>query len=284
MGESIMANLFSGLEALGLKKLSEMNIYESKQEVASSKAVSAEKPTMTEEDIIFDKTHMCPACDNEFKSKMVKAGKVKLQALDTDLRPKYMGVDPLKYDAILCPHCGYTALNRYFKYLTTTQSKLIKEAISSSFRGVKEGETILSYDDAITRHKLALVNAIVKRAKTSEKAYICIKTAWLLRGKKESLPKETPNYNKIIADLEKEEYDFIEKAYEGFDEAFSKENFPMCGMDENTLTVLIADLARKIGKTEEAGRWISKILVSKDANDRIKEKARDIKELMKEEK
>ena len=54
----------------------------------------------------------------------------------------------------------------------------------------------------------------------------------------------------------------------------------MCGMDENTVTYLVADLARRCGKFDEAGRWISKVLVARDANERIKSKARDLKELI----
>ena len=107
---------------------------------------------------------------------------------------------------------------------------------------------------------MALVNSIVKKAKVSERAYTCLKTAWVIRGKYESLPADTPNYKKVIQKLIKEEMEFINNAYEGFSEAFMKESFPMCGMDENTITLLVAELARKIGKIDESSRWISKIL------------------------
>ena len=62
--------------------------------------------------------------------------------------------------------------------------------------------------------------------------------------------------------------------------AFSKESFPMCGMDELTVTYLLADLARRVGRYEESSRWISKVLTSRQANERIKNRARDIKELL----
>lgn len=277
-----MANLFSGLEGFGLKGLSDINIYDEKEKEGSGTAATVEKVTFSEEDILFDKTHECPVCDKEFKAKMVKAGKVKLHSLDTDLRPKYQFVDPLKYDAILCPHCGYAALSRFFKYVVNSQATLIKQNISASFKGVQETGATFSYDDAIVRHKMALLNTIVKKAKTSERAYTCLKTAWIIRGKGESLPKDTENYSIIIANLQKEELEFINNAYVGFEEAFMKENFPMCGMDENTMTLLVADLARKTKRYDEAGRWISKVLISRDANERIKSKAREIKEMIKE--
>ncbi len=279
-----MANLFSGLEAFGLGNLSEMDIYDEKEKEEAKKQIEEGKPSFSEEDIIFDKTYSCPVCDQEFKTKTVKSGKVKLLALDTDLRPIYQDMDPLKYDAIVCPNCGFAALGRFFKYVSSTQIALIKKNITASFRGIKEVGTTFSYDDAITRHKLALVNAIVKKSKTSERAYTCLKTAWVIRGKTEHLPKELPDYDKQLIELEREELDFVAKAYVGFEEAFSKEDFPMCGMDEPTITLLMAELARRISKFDEAGRWISKVLISRDANERIKTKARDIKDLIKEQK
>ncbi len=279
-----MANLFSGLEQFGLSNLSEINVYDEKEKEESKEPAAEAKASFSEEDIIFDKTHICPVCDKEFKAKMVKSGKVKLLSLDTDLRPRYQLADPLKYDAILCPFCGYTALSRFFKYVTNTQASLIKKNISASFHGVKETGNILTYDDAITRHKLALVNAIVKKSKTSERAYTCLKTAWLIRGKAENLPKDTADYAVVMENLVKEELEFLSKAYEGFIEAFSKETFPMCGMDENTITLLAADLARKLKRYDEASRWISKVLIARDSNERIKSKAREIKEMIKEEK
>jgi uncharacterized protein (DUF2225 family) len=111
-----------------------------------------------------------------------------------------------------------------------------------------------------------------------------LKTAWVIRGKSEHLPKNLPDYDKQLVELGKEELDFIAKAYDGFEEAFSKEVFPMCGMDENTITLLVADLARRIGKYEEASRWISKVLIARDANERIKAKAREIKDMIKDNK
>ncbi len=279
-----MAGLFSGLEEFGLGNLSGMDIYDSKEKDKLNNQEKDKKPSFSEEDVIFDKTFTCPACDQEFKSKMVKSGKVKLLTLDTDLRPIYENFDPLKYDAIVCPSCGFSALNRFFQYVTSAQVGLIKKNITAAFRGIKEEGPILTYDDAVSRHKLALVNAVVKRAKTSERAYTCLKTAWVIRGKAEHLPKELPDYDNQINALEKEELDFLSKAYDGFEEAFSKEMFPMCGMDETTITIIMADLARRIGKSADAGRYISKVLTSRDANERIKQKAREIKDMIKDQK
>lgn len=280
-----MTNLFKGLEEFGLGNLSKkIEIYEEKNETDTKQSLLKKPVPITEEEVLFEKTFNCPVCGNDFKSKMVKSGKVKLLSQDTDLRPVFQHVDPLKYDAVVCPRCGYAALNRFFKYLTDTQISLIKSTISASFKGLSGSGDTLSYDEAITRHKLALVNSIVKKSKTSERAYICLKTAWVIRGKIENLSteEETSENQMAIKNLQKEEEEFIQKAYEGFNEAILKEAFPMCGMDESTVSLLIADLARRTHRYEEASRWLSKILVSRNSNERIKEKAREIKDLMRE--
>ncbi len=276
--------LFSGLEKIGLGKLKELEVFEEEKKPESEGDSNVIKPQVTEEELLFDKTHTCPVCGEEFHSKMIRTGKVKLLSADTDMRPKYQLVDSLKYDAIVCPKCGYAALSRFFKFVTQGQINLINENITKNFSGLPVTGKIYTYDDAITRHQLALANAIVKKAKASEKAYTCLKMAWLYRGKAETLPKDTPEYDKVIEELSKQETDLLVNAYEGFLSAFSKEMFPMCGMDEITVTYLAADLARRIGKYDESSRWISKVLTDRKANERIKNKARDIKEMLNKQK
>lgn len=276
-----MSNLFSGLEKMGLGQLKNMDLYESDEKKDTGKSVK-EETHITEEDIIFDKSYKCPVCDSDFKSKAVKTGKTKILSIDTDLRPKYQNVDSLKYDSIVCNHCGYAALSRYFNYITTPQSKMIATQISPNFKGVDDKADIYTYDEAILRHQLALVNSIVKKSRASEKGYICLKLAWLNRGKAETLPADTPDLDKTRSELQKEEQSFIEKAYEGFASALSKEPFPICGMDEWTFLYVTADLARKSGEYQASMKLISEIILSRKANEKIKDRARNLKELIKE--
>ena len=127
-------------------------------------------------------------------------------------------------------------------------------------------------------YKLALANAVVKRAKPSEKAFICLKSAWLLRGYAESLEQEANPDSGKIAELRKQELDYLENAYNGFVEAIQSENFPMCGMDEITVDYLIAVLAARFKKYDVASRLVASILTSATANNRTKDKARELKE------
>lgn len=275
-----MSDMFSGLESLGIKNLNNVDLYEEeKKPVEDTIKVNKEN----EADVLFDKTYSCPCCYTEFTSKTIRTGKIKPLAADSDLRPKYQLVDTLKYDAVVCPNCGYGALSRFFTYITSTQAKWIREQISASFVGIENKGDIYSYDEAITRHKLVLLNTVVKKGKNSEKAYTCLKLAWLYRGKSESIMNGTEKCSDpvtAIKDLNKEEQEYLKFAYEGFSQAFSKESFPMCGMDVSTTMYLLAELARRTGDYDIASQWISRVLTSRDAKKRIKDRAIDLKMLI----
>ena len=272
-----MSGLLAGLDHFGLGKLEGMTLFEApKEKEAEGKAAA---PVMQEQDFIFDKTYTCPVCDKEFKEKTVKVGKAKLTGSDRDMRPRYEQIDMLKYDVIMCPHCGYTSLSRYFKFLTGPQLKKIKENICANFKPApKTDKEIYSYEDALERYKMALVNAIVKQTKASEKAYICLKTGWLLRGQGEHLDKEAADYQTKKADIDAQENEFLKNAFDGFLAARQSEGFPMCGMDECTVDYLIAVLAMRFGQYDVSSKLIAGVIVSPAANPRMKERARDVKE------
>lgn len=275
-----MSGLLAGLEQFGLGKLEEMNLFEAPKEQKGADA--PEQHAAQEQDFLFDKTWTCAVCDKEFKVKTMKVGKAKLLGSDIDLRPKYEYVDMLKYDVILCPHCGYAALSRYFKFLTGPQIKKIKAGIGASFKPKpeeKDKETY-SYEEALERYKLALANAIVKQTKASEKAYICLKTGWLLRGQQEGLDEKAPDCAKKKEALQTQENEFLKSAYDGFLVARQNEGFPMCGMDECTVDYLIAVLAMRFEQYDVATKLVSSIIVSKTANPRMKDKARDVKDML----
>ncbi|MGN0435008.1 MAG: DUF2225 domain-containing protein [Wujia sp.] len=272
--------LFSGMEKFGLGKYENTKVFEDKKtEKVSEKLSKTEKqPERTEADILYDKHFTCPVCDLNFTSKCVRAGKLKASGKDTDLRPIYDFADPLKYDVITCDKCGYSSVTRYFGKLSTRQMRDIKDEISCSFKGIDNSISTFSYDDSILRHKLAVLCSVVKKAKHSEKAYTCLKLAWVIRGKRLSLPENDPQ----IKDLEKDEMECLTNAYEGFIEAISNEAFPIAGMDENTLKYILADIARKLGRYEEAVRLIAGVITSRGASSRIKDEALKLKDLIKE--
>lgn len=232
-----------------------------------------------EEDYLYDKSWTCPICGGEFKELTVRNSKVKLLGSDQDLRPRYEQLELLKYDVVLCRACGYTALGRYFDTVTQVQAKYIREKICANFTAHTEKKSSYTYDEALWRYRMALANAVVKGTKASEKAYICLKTAWLLRSRAEHLDQNLPDYEARKKRCGEEEREFLLKALDGFIDARASENFPMCGMDEETVDYLIAALAAEFERYDVAARLVVEVLHS-TTNPRLKDRARDLKDLV----
>ena len=239
------------------------NMFAEREPIDIQNTSEAEKEY--ERDSLFDKKYECPICDNQFKERTVRTGKARLISTDTDLHHKYKVFDPIKYDIIVCPRCGYAAMG-------------IK-----SFKGLPPMGELYSYDEAILRYKLALFSSSVKKSKVSEQAYMCLKIAWLYRGKAEEIDKGEEQYEEKVEKCRSEENSYIERAYKGFDTAAQSEMFPICGMDETTFNYLYADLSRRLGKIDMAKKMLGTVLVSKTATAALKDKARQLKEIIYEE-
>ena len=89
----------------------------------------------------------------------------------------------------------------------------------------------------------------------------------------EELSKAEKKDEKTLAECRKEEATYYEQAYEGFLKAIASENFPMCGMEESTVNLLMANIAYKLGKVDIASRFISMILTSQAASRVAKDRA-----------
>ncbi|EYE89039.1 hypothetical protein Q428_04330 [Fervidicella metallireducens AeB] len=255
-----MDNMFSELESMGFKNLN-VEIFQKDIEDKDEKKVIEKQKS---EEALYDKTFQCPVCGNNFKEKSVKIGKSRLISKDTDLMPIYEGINPMFYDVIICNKCGYSAISKEFDKIKSHQIDSIKLHITTKFKP-KTYPDLYDVDIAIERYKLALLNSIIKNGKYSERAYICLKISWLYR-----LKDDKTNENK-----------FIEQALYGFKEAFERESFPIYGMDSFTLMYLMGELSRRLGNNEEALRWFGKVIISRHVNPKLKELARDQKDLIK---
>lgn len=274
--------LLSGLGKLGLGGLDKMKVYEEpEQEDPRSKEPEAgapAEPEIREEDFLLKKSSKCPCCDREFKTLAVKANKAKLIGTDKDLRPQYEHIEPLKYEVTMCPYCGCASLSRNWGSLTDNQRKVIRREISQTFRYDEREYETYSYDEAIKRYQMALANAIVKQAKNSEKAFICLKAGWLLRSKWESLDPKSDNYSSEVSETMGMEREFLENALEGLMNARATETPPICGMDEMTTDYLIAALSVRFEKYDQAAKLISGLLASRAISSRMKEKTLALKD------
>ena len=280
-----MAGIFSGLEKLGLGNIGKEQLFEDpkKKTVEIKKEQPKRLQLVNEEDYLFDKKYKCPVCDSDFEAKTVRTGKVRMKNVDIDLRPDYDELDQNKYDVIACPACGYAALGRYFPTLNKYQIDDIRVKICMNYKHEPNHEPTYSYEYAKRIYQLALANAVVKKARNSEKAYICLKSAWVIRGETQRLDPEEDGYEAKKKENDAQEKELLENALNGFVMARQSEEFPIAGMDSTTLDYLIAALAVETGKRDIASKMISDILVSRTANSRIKDKARALKDMLSEE-
>ncbi len=274
--------LLSGLGNLGLGGLEKMDLYEDpkkpEQKAAPEPAPKPAAPEVKESDYLLAKSYTCPVCNKEFKSLALKANRAKLKGTDRDLRPTYEGVEPLKYDVVMCPKCGCAALTRYWPSITESQRKMIKAGIAGDFVPREYTGDTYTFDEALERYQMALANSMVKQAKASEKAYICLRAGWTLRSKYESLDPTDPQYAEESERTKSMERDFLESALEGLVSARSTETPPICGMDELTLDYLIAALSVEFGKYDQAARLVGSLLTNRNISSRMKDKALELKD------
>lgn len=277
--------IFSGFEKLGLGNIEGEALFEDprKKEVVVKKEEPKKKlQLVNEEDYLFDKKYKCPVCDSDFEARTVRTGKVKIKNVDIDLRPDYEELDQNKYDVIACPACGYAALGRYFPNLTKYQIDDIRVKICMNYKHEPCKAPVYTYDYAKRLYQLCLANAVVKKAKNSEKAYICLKSAWVIRGETQRLDPNDDDYKTRKAENDAQEKELLVNALNGFAMARQTEEFPIAGMDSTTLDYLMAALAVETGQRDMASKMIGEILTSRVANSRIKDKARVLKEMLME--
>lgn len=262
--EQMNSKLFSGMEHLGFSDISSMLLNPKESENIENKS-NKETSEKKEKDLLYDKEVTCPVCSSKFNARAVKVSAPRMVKKDSDFFIRYANIDPYFYDVWLCNSCGYAAMKRDFEYLKEYQFESIKKNITSRWRG-KDYPDIYDVDIAIERLKLSLLNYCVINAKNSSKAMNCLKIAWMYRLKD---------------DFENEKI-FLTQALEGLEAAFFGENFPIYGMDRYPTMYLIGELSRRIGDYEKALVWFSKVITTPSVPQKLKDLARDQKDLVKE--
>lgn len=278
--------LLSGLEKFGLEQMDTTNLFEDEKKPKAEQQGQADAPKEEKHlgtEFLLLKSIRCPVCDHVFRTRLVKTGRVKRLEPDFDLRPRFAYIDTNKYDVSSCPKCGYTAINRYFSHITSGQVKLIDQGVHSKFKAntlvnAEDALEAYTYEEAIEYCKLALYCTMVKKGSTSEKAYECLKLSWLYRGWREKLESEGTNDRELLSNVKAEEDAYYKQAYEGFMKAIASESFPMCGMEESTVNILLANMAFKLEKYDVSSKLVSAILTSRVASRSVKDRAMTLKE------
>ena len=215
---------------------------------------------------LFDKKIICPVCDSHFITKTVKSKSPRVMAKDSDFFVRYSVVNPYFYDVCICNSCGYAAMRSDFENLKTHKRELVLSNVTPKWKP-RQYPDILDEKLAIERYKLALLNAVLIDLPDSTKAMISLKIAWM---------------NRLLNDTTQETL-FLKQALEGFTDAYTKESFPLYGLQRDSLMYLLGELNRKLGDYKTALLWFSKTIVSTNSSYKVKEMARIGKDLIKNE-
>lgn len=213
------------------------------------------------QDILYDKSYECPVCDNHFTSKAIKLRKNQVLSIDIDLYVRYSAINPILYDCILCPKCGYAALSQNFDKLLPTQKQWIKEQVSKNYKAQYFNE-YATLTQAITKHKLALLACITKKGKIGEQAYISLHIAWLYRDLNDDMNEKL----------------FLARALDGFKKAFQSERFPIFSLDETTTAYIVSAIAYLLGDFETSKQYLAQVISNPASSSKIKDRALDLKQ------
>lgn len=255
-----MNDVFSGLEHLGFSLDKKINLYRNEQKPKISPTLEDKKTNH-----IFLKEIECPVCSNKFKTPSVKVNSPRIAGKDSDFFIRYSVINPYLYDVYICNSCGYSAMKGDFSKIRQFQIDLVLKEIKPKWKG-RTYPSIFTEEVAIERYKLALLTAVLCQGKSSTKAMICLKIAWMYR---------------LLNDSKNENL-FISNAIEGFTYSYSNEAFPVYGLNIHSVAYLLGELHRRLGNNIEALNWISKVIIATGINPRLKEMARDCKDLIKE--
>lgn len=191
----------------------------------------------------------CPVCQNKFTQLKLKKSACPVEGRDSDFCVRYSGMDPNRYAVWVCPHCGYAASDAGFAAVRPAEVELLKQALTGRPVPVLNGERDSAA--AVQAVSQALFCAISKKTKSGGIAGLYLRMAWLYR---------------IQGDPAKERA-YLEKALENYVEAYQKEPLPLGKMSALTLTYLIGELFRRLGKYKEAVQYFSLVVSNKSGTE-----------------
>ena len=210
---------------------------------------------------LFFKKVLCPICNKNFMTLSIKVNAPRVKSRDSDFFIRYSNENPYLYEVWLCPSCGYAALKSDFPKIRQYQSKLVKDKITPKWVN-REYPVPFNEKVAIERYKLALLNAMVIESKSSTKAMLCLRIAWMYR---------------LLSD-EVNEKTYLNQALLSFNDTYVNEKLPVYGLDRFSIMFLIGEINRRIGEEQTSLRWFSEVITSIGAPQKIKEMARDGKD------
>lgn len=194
----------------------------------------------------------CLYCEHSFTTKKVRTSKAKITHRDSDFCIHYENVNPLFYDILVCPSCGF-AYYKSYRALNTYSRKKLKEAYIEKINVPNlVGERTI--EDAIYTFKLAILTATIINERKFITANLFLKLGWLYR---------------MTNDKEQEKR-FLQQALDDYVDMLANENIEQEDVDEDRLMYLMADLYLRLDHFIMARKLFSQLMTDKKVSPRYK--------------
>lgn len=82
-----------------------------------SEAPPAKPKSSTTNDLVYLRTVRCPSCAKRHSYPKAASRRLTPIARESDFRLVFEGLDPLRYSAAACPHCGFSVIESDWKYI-----------------------------------------------------------------------------------------------------------------------------------------------------------------------
>lgn len=197
---------------------------------------------------LLERTINCPLCKQSFSYLSVRPSKLAVESTDSDMRPRYKGIEPLYYDVITCPHCLYSALSDMFsspkkpKPAFLTELSTLRESCGIDFSaGVSTDSVFAGYYLALVcaphcfpKHQLVTAKLLLKLSRIYQD---CADGLLENRTARQAL----------------DTYMYI------------YQNMELPAEQEHQLFMIIAELSAKLGESRQAKDFFFKIKINRSA-------------------
>ncbi|MGI6092490.1 MAG: DUF2225 domain-containing protein [Veillonellaceae bacterium] len=198
-------------------------------------------------DILYTVDKNCSVCSKDFSVTRVRTRIVKIKQ-DTDFCTYYKDVNPYYYTVWVCPNCGYAAQDSHFPNITAANIAKVSKFLAGREVNINLSG-VRTRDQAVAAYKLAIFYAEMEGLAASDIAGLYLRLGWLFRE----------------GEFADEEQLTLAKAAQYFEQALFRERLPIAGMSEVSLTYLVGELLRRVGRNEEALRYFSKVVSNPQA-------------------
>lgn len=192
---------------------------------------------------LYFKNCTCLLCKTQFTTKKLRSRFIKVSHYDTDFFPHYNEHNPLLYYINVCPSCGFSFSDEAPPNFSEEGKKLLIEKICMHWVPQSYGNE-RNIQSSINAYKLAIYCSILRKDKHIAIAGLYIRLAWLYR----------------LIRNEQQELRFIVLALSEYEASYLSGDYQGTQVSELKTLYLIGELSRRIGETEQATKFFSKVI------------------------